>query len=234
MWQKYKDYFLKHLNNSKYTEKDGLPYLRDRLFISIIFTAFPLSLLIYIPSMSFLLKMNAHIAVIVDSISVLVFAIILFYRNLSISIRKLLFFFNFYILALSLLVLLGAKGPGLIIFLVVSILCTLLISKKAGMISVVIIAATLFFLLFGFSFETKELALFQEYNRTRWFFTSLNFSILNLIIVFILAFFVDHLHNLVSSKQKLLYQLHEESKNLIKAKEKSEESDRLKSAFWQI
>ncbi len=231
MWQKYQNYFLKYLNNSKYSEKDGLPYLRDKLFILTIIITFPLSIVVYLPSLVFLLSINAYTSAIMDVISLIIFSIILFYKKMSISTRKLLFLFDFYMLAVGLTLLLGSRGAGFVIFFGISILCTLLINKKAGLISVLVTAITLFFPLLGFLLPIEQLIIFQEYNKAEWFIINFNFVGITLILVFILNFFIDQMDNLVSSKNELLCRLQEESKLLIKAKEKSEESDRLKSAF---
>lgn len=231
MWTKCKSFYLRYINYSEYSKSDGLPYIIDQLFISIIITSFPLSLLIYIPSIVFLLGINMYITVVADLISFLIFVIILLNKKQKIATKKLLFIFNFYILALALLVLLGSKGPGIIIFLSISIVSTLLINKKAGLISVAIIAATHLMLLLGFSIASENLYLFQEYSQISWFFTSLNFTILNLMIVIVLSFFIDHLQNFILSEHQLLTQLKKESESLLEAKHKSEESDRLKSAF---
>jgi signal transduction histidine kinase/CheY-like chemotaxis protein len=238
MWSKYKNYFLKHLLCARHPDKLGLPYLRDKLFVSILIITFPLGILVYIPSIIFLLLTGEYIIVIVDTIAVLAIGFILFYKNHSLLTKKILFSVNLYLLAFVLLLFLGTRGPGIILFLGISILATLYISKKAGLISIAVIAVTYFFLILGFSIKPAELDFFKEFNLTMWEFNTsswlvicLNSIVFNIIIVLAVSFLVDQLQNSILTEQKLLTRLKKESIDLLEVKFKSEESDRLKSAF---
>ena len=238
MWSKYKNYFLKHLLYLRHPKTAGLPYLRDKLFISILLITFPLGLLVYIPSVIFALLTGELFIIIGDTIAILTVSFILFYKNHSLLTKKILFSVNLYLLAFILLLFLGTRGPGIILFISVSILSTLYISKKAGLISVAVIALTYFFLVLGFSMKSSELYFFKEFNTTNWEFNisgwlviSLNLVAFNTILVLAVSFLVDQLQNSILTEHKLQNRLKKESLDLLEAKLKSEESDRLKSAF---
>ena len=238
MWSKYENYFLKHLLHLRHPKTAGLPYLRDKLFISILLITFPLGLLVYIPSVIISIVTGELIIVIGDTIAILLVGFILFYKNHSLLTKKILFSVNIYLLAFVLLLFLGTKGPGIILFISGSILATLYISKKAGLVSVAFIAVAYFFLILGFSIKSVELFFYKEfittiweYNASSWLVISLNLIAFNTILVLAVSFLVDQLQNSVLIEHNLQNQLKKESIDLLDAKLKSEESDRLKSAF---
>ena len=214
MWLKYENYFSNYLHLLRSNKTEGLPYFRDKLFISILLITFPLGLLAYIPSMIFSLLSDEFAIAFGDSVAMLIVSFILFYKNYSLLTKKILFSINLYILALVLLLFLGVKGPGVILFISVTILSTLYISKKAGLISLAFVAATYFFLIFGFQVESFDLVFFKELNTSNWIVISLNLIIFNTILVLAVSFLVDQLQNSILTEHKLQKQLKQESKNL--------------------
>ena len=231
-WNRYVNYYLIHYSfNEMKEEEEGLPYLRDKLFISILILGFPIGFLVYIPSIVVSIITDQFIIGIFDTIAILVFMFIFFFKNQSMKSKKLLFSAIFYILSIILLIYLGIKGPSIIILLCISVLITLFQSKRAGLIAVALNAVIFMLFLAVLPIQSTSLSFFKEYTIEIWIGVSLNLIAFNCLVVLSVASLVDQLNESFLKEKKLQLQLMKEGLDLLTAKQKAEESDLLKSAF---
>lgn len=231
LWKRYKFYWLKRFLNRDKNNKDGLPSLKDKLFISILLVSFPVGLLVYIPSIIVSLDSNAIEIAIVDTLAIFILLIIVFNKRQSLKSKKILFSINLYILSVILLVFMGTNGPGLFYLLCISVLITLYHSNKAGLISVAINAVLFLSLLFSITNESIILPGFEYISLESWITIAINLIACNVVIILSVSFLIDHLQKSYIKEQNLKLRLQLEGIELLNAKIKSEESDRLKSAF---
>ena len=77
-WDSYIRYYQYHFSSLKSNEEDGLPYLRDKLFISILLISFPILVLVAVPSIIVSIKTHQTIIAIFDSLAFLVIIFIFF------------------------------------------------------------------------------------------------------------------------------------------------------------
>lgn len=220
-----------HYSSVVITKEEGLPDLRDKLFISVLLITFPICLLVYIPSIIVSIKTNQFIIGLFDTIAMLVLVLIFFIKYLSIKNKKLLFNATFYILSIVLSIYLGIKGPSFTILICTSVMITLFQSKRAGLISIALNAIIFLFIMAIVPIKSTSLTFFQEYTLVEWIGVGVNLIAFNALLVFSVASLVNHLNESFLKEKNLFALLKSESFNLITAKQKAEESDRLKSAF---
>lgn len=230
-WNRYFHFFLHYYSLQTRVENQGLPQLRDKLFISILIIAAPVALLVYIPSVIIAIKTGLIPVAILDTVALLVVLYLFFEKIHSVTTKKIFFSVNIYILAVALLIYLGTMGPGVIILLCLSILITLYYNKEAGFLSVGFNAFIYFILWLGIKSGSVSQVFFREYTIEGWAGVGLNLVAFNFIIVLSVSFLVDHLQKSLMTEHQLQMKLKKESQDLLEAKEKAEESDRLKSVF---
>ena len=231
IWDRYVHYYLEHFSSVQTEKEDGLPYLRDKLFVSILLVTFPLCCMAYIPSIITSIITDKYVIGAFDTLTMLLFLLIFFVRNFSLNVKKALFSTIFYILCIVLLIYMGMQGPGLIILLWISVLITLFQSKKAGLISAGLNAFLIMLMMALFPITEMPLSFFQEYTLLSGITIGLNLIIFNTLAVLSVSFLLDHLNGSFLKEKKLRTLLKQESSDLMKAKLKAEESDKLKTAF---
>lgn len=231
-------FFNKHLDKyiSKYLEDSSyqigeLPYLRNKLFLSIVYLSTPLLFLVYIPSIIISIITHATSIIFGDTIAMLILFLIFGSRSLSIQFKKYLFVTVFYLLGLLLIYILGYKGPGFIMIFGVSIILTLIISTKASIICLIL--NTIIFFIFSAAVPVSSLSvpIFREIDTTGWIAISINLSVINLWILLSVSSLIKELNLSILKEQDLQKLLKKESADLLLAKEKAESSDRLKSSI---
>ena len=212
-------------------EKSGLPYLRDKLFISIMLISFPVAILIFLPSFIFTLVDGDYLIATTDGICLGLLVFIFFNKTLKLKTKKILFTINIYILATVLLFGLGARSPGIIVLYTISVFATLYNGRLVGLVTVLINAFIYIIAFVGIYLNIDGFSLISEYLPRTWVLVSLNHLSFNFVSVLAVSFLVDHLQKSFLRGLNLQLQLKNERKDLIEAKIKSEESERLKSAF---
>ncbi|MEI7663547.1 MAG: response regulator [Bacteroidota bacterium] len=213
------------------SEEHGLPYLRDKLFISVLLITFPICILAYVPSVVVSFITHQPILVFFDTLAMLVLAFVFFGRNLKIRLKKKVFSAIFYILAIVLFYYLGLKGPSVVMLYCTSVLITLFQSKRAGLIAVSFNAAIFLTLLMVSPVRSGTVFFFQEFPVGAWLAIGVNLIAFNALIVLSVASLVDHLNESLLEEMKLQELLKREGMDLVASKLKAEESDRLKTAF---
>jgi signal transduction histidine kinase len=231
LWNQYYQFYLDHYAPDDFSKEEGLPYLRDKLFISILLLTVPIGFLAYVPGMIVSVTTKQLVIGAFDTIALIVVLLIYFHKNQSINAKKIWFSVNFYMLTTVLIVYLGLKGPGIIILLCISVWITLYHSRKAGLMSVVLNAALFALLLLDIPHGSIFLPLFEQNKIPTSIAIGLNFVAFNALLVFSVASLVDQLNQSLIKERNLQRLLKSESKDLLAAKQKAEESDRLKSAF---
>ena len=231
IWKSYVQRYVRYSRFSEREEKEGLPYFRDKLFISILLLTFVLGLLSYVPSTYVAIDRGESIIVVLNTCTVLVLIFTVFYRGLSFYTKKILFSINFFILSIVMFVVLGFEGNGSILIFALSILITLFNGKKHGLFSILIIAIFYGVLLLGSYFDLFYLPIFAQYEFQLLAIIILNNVLFNLLLVFSVSFLINQLHTALLKENELQIELYEKHNNVLEAKNRVEKSDKLKSAF---
>ncbi|MEL0652465.1 ATP-binding protein [Algibacter sp. TI.3.09] len=231
IWKSYVQRYVRYSRFSEREEKEGLPYFRDKLFISILLLTFVLGLLSYIPSTYVAIARGENIIAVLNTCTILVLIFTVFYRGLSFYAKKILFSINFFILSIVMFVVLGFEGNGSVLIFALSILITLFNGKRHGLFSILIIAIFYGVLLLGSCFNLFYLPIFEQYEFQLLAIITLNNILFNLLLVFSVSFLINQLHTALLKENELQIELYEKHNNVLEAKNRVEKSDKLKSAF---
>lgn len=230
IWEKL---FAEHLDRIYSNQKidNGLPYLRNKLFLSILLISVPICILAYIPSIIISILEKQFFISFLDTFAILFLLFFFQTDRFSITTKKVLYTATFYILAFFLTLILGVKGPGIIIFFSISVFVTLIQSTRAGFISVAINSILYLFFMSIVPTKNFHLKFFQDVSVTGWIGITINMIIFNALLVQSVSYLINQLNITLITETDLTNKLEEEGKELLIAKQKAEESDRLKSAF---
>ena len=230
-WGKYTQYYEDNYLTPDSKNEADLPSLRDKLFISILLLTVPICLLTYIPSIIITVKTHQLMIGIFNTLGLACLLLIFLDKTIRIATKKTVFLSIFYILAVILLIFIGSKGPGIIILICISVLTTLFQSRKAGIIAASLNAVIILFSLMFFPIKGMSLSFLQDSNYDAWIAVSINMIAFNFLLILSVSFTVDQLNEWFLKEKGVQLLLKAESINLLKAKERAEESDRLKTAF---
>jgi len=230
-WNDYVQYYINHYSTPDVSREEGLPYLRNKLFISIFILAFPICVVAYIPSIITCIRTDQLVIGIFDTLAFVVISYIFFSRKPGINTKKIVFSSTFIILSAILFVYMGTKGPSIVILLCMSVLLTLFQSQKAGLLSVVLNALIVSVIMAMLPFKSIHVEFFLEYPLVSWIGIVPNLIAFNALVVLSAATLVDQLNESFLKEKSLQLQLKKESLELLAAKQRAEESDRLKTAF---
>jgi signal transduction histidine kinase len=231
IWERYAKYCVYHYTSSEVNTEDGLPYLRDKLFISILLIFLPMGILMCIPSVIVAISTQQYIIAIFDTLALLVLMFIFFRKNYRIQTKKILFLINLYVLAIFFIVSMGTQGPGAVLLVLISVLTTLLHGKKPGLISVFLNAVIYSLAILSSIFTLIDPIFHDDQTDLVRIIIAVNIVSFNIILVLSVSFLIDQLNQSFQKEKKLQTLLKAESLDLMVAKLKAEESDRLKSAF---
>lgn len=231
LWLPYHQWYIKYSGFSNEKGKDDLTYFRDKLFVSILILTLALSLMSYIPSAGMAAALNKWFVFLIDTLAVLVMVFLVFNKQMHLTTKKTIFSINLFLLSFALIIDLGLNGSGTILLFMLSVLITLYSGKKAGVNSVLVSAVFYIAVLLIDYFEGIDFQFFSQSPIEILFVVFVNNILFGLLTVLSVSFLVDHLHNALLTESQLQEELVEKHKNVIIAKERAEESDRLKSAF---
>mgnify|MGYP000848168876 CR=1 FL=1 len=223
--------FRKRLLTEDKSNAGTLEYLKNSLFISILYYTLILGSIVYIPSIIASVLTEAYTIGFYDTIAIMLIIFLSFNRNLSIKSRKIIYSVNMYILGVILFAFLGFKGPGLIVLYCVSIWILLYYSRKAALISVVLNGIISFFIMAAIPIQEFDFTFFKEFSFIPWLVVNINLIAFNLLIVLSISYLINHLNESLINTTYLQSLLNKERESLIRTKQKAEESDRLKTAF---
>lgn len=211
--------------------EEGLPYLRDRLFFTILKIAGPICFLVYIPSVIIAILTHKYAIAVADTLAVLAVTIVFFSGRLTLPLKKTIMAVALYLVAIVLYVYLGARGPSVVIMLCTSVLITLIFSSRAGVLTIVVNSLLYLAMMALLPLTPRGVILFNEYDLPAWLAVGGNLVAFNAMIVLSVASLVDHLQASFLKEKELQHRLRQEGEELLAAKQKAEQSDHLKSAF---
>lgn len=212
-------------------EKDGMLYIREKLFLVSIQFMTVIGILAYIPSAIMAVIEKRWMLLSVDTGAFALLIVFILADLLPSKIRKVLLLTALNLLGTMLLIALGPLSTGLIWLLAFSVIATIYYDFKLAFISISINLLTLILLGIFIKYQLFNTLLTTDYTIGRWIVVSTNFLMINMLIVFSLAFYIYDLEKSFSREKELQQKLRKKSERLIDAKVKAEESDQLKSAF---
>ncbi|HVN58255.1 MAG TPA: ATP-binding protein [Bacteroidales bacterium] len=215
IWDKYFSFYLRHFAPVDLSAEEGLPRLKDELFINILLIVFPLCAIVVIPSVIVSVISKLYIIAVTDTLAMILLTAITFSRRFRMRHRKIHFSAIFYILSIILLVFIGTSGPSTIILMCISVVLTLIISRKAGLIAVAFNAGIYFLFMVIFSFSGLKLVYNQPYTISGGITVVLNLIIFNTVAVLATARIVERLNESLL-KDKELQILQKISENEIR------------------
>ncbi|WP_179351577.1 sensor histidine kinase [Winogradskyella vidalii] len=231
LWSSYHQWYIKYSRFSKGDEQDELSYFRDKLFVSILILIFPLSVVSYFPSIVTAILLDKWLLLYVDTIAVSVIAFLFFNVKIGLRIKKIVFSINLFLLSFALIFYIGLKSSNGLLLFMLSVLVTLYSGKKAGIWTVVCTAIGYLLTVVITYFELIDIEVFAGERIEILIIIFINNTLIVLMSVFSVSFLIRHLHNALLKEHHLQNELIEKNRNVVAAKEKAEESDRLKTAF---
>lgn len=155
---------------------EGLAFWRDYLFLSTITYVLPLSLIALIPGVAAALINHFYGIAIFDTLAVIALFTIAFARRLSSTIRKVIFIFIAYGLAIVFLNTLGYYGPSLVYLLGIAIFMILIFPKNYAWLSLAINVAFCLGYALAIHFRTIQI---ENQSVLSWVAISANLIFLN-------------------------------------------------------
>lgn len=212
-------------------ERDGLPYWREKILNYLLLTLMIFALLAYIPSVILSITENFWTIAVLDTLVYAVVIYIFFSPRLSVRLRSMPLLFASYILGVFLLVIVGPYGAGYLWMFVVPIIAAILIEQRIAYFSVALNAATLTVLGLLYHHGVIRYRAAFDFSIGSWLAISSNFLFLEIIVTVALGVIIRGLENTLVNEKDISNSLESKSKELIKAKEKAERADSMKSEF---
>lgn len=222
--KKFKTYSLNRFT-SNISEDETLNYWRAKLFSLIMSLLVPLSFLLYLPSLLMCIKESLVFLAIADTLAFIVMQLIFFNKKLSLKTSISLFLSTLFILGLVLIYYMGWSGPGLVYLLGISCFSAIIHSKKAGYITL-FANITVFILLFFLSgFQLLDNSIVNKMTLDALVSISLNFVILNILIVASTISLINILQNKLFAEKEFREKLENLNERHLVARKKAEQSD---------
>jgi signal transduction histidine kinase len=191
----------------------------------------PLAFIVYIPSLIMSIKTGLTMVAVYDTIAFMMVYVMTFTNSIHFRHKKQLILLTLYSLGLILLGYMGWMGPGLIYLVSFSVLASLLINKKAGLITFFGNVLVFIILITGAIFNLFEDTPLYDIEPASAGTIALNYLLLNLVMVLANHSLTKALQKKIERTKRISQQLKREMTLHRQAREKAEESDRLKSAF---
>jgi hypothetical protein len=203
LWERYINYYITNFSKLNQEETEELPFLRNKLFITILIVAFPICILSYIPSIIVSLLTNAKVIAIFDTLSMAMLTFIFVTKNVDIAVKKILFSTVFYVLSIILFIYLGTNGPSVVMIFCLSILITLYNGSKAGYISLVFNSVIYLIFLAIFPVQLNHIQFFKSLDYVSWIGIAVNLIAFNALAVLAVASLVEHLNQSFLQEKQL-------------------------------
>ncbi|MGJ8550947.1 sensor histidine kinase [Winogradskyella wichelsiae] len=231
LWSSYHQWYITYSRFSRESGQDELSYFRDKLFVSILILILPLGLMSYVPSAITAIILDKWYVFCVDTVAISVIAFLFFNNKMSLQTKKKVFSVNLFLLGFALILYIGLKSSSGLILFMLSILVTLFSGRKAGIKTVVFIGVAYLTIIVIFYFKLFDLKVFTGERLEVLIIICVNNTLFILMTVFSVSFLIRHLYDALLKENHLQKELVEKHKNVIMAKEKAEETDKLKTAF---
>lgn len=187
----------------KYTRPDGLDYLRNKLFATIIIYLLPLGLIVLIPSAVIVYALNIpalSIAYIFFGIAITIISLV---SGLKVTHRKYLFLLLIYTVATILIFYMGIYGAGLTYLFGVTVFALLILPTKAGILTVFINVGICVLQAFLIYYGISEYTLRDSYQVASWLSISANSILLSIVAVVFMPMLFSGLQETIESQIKL-------------------------------
>ncbi|WP_052466935.1 sensor histidine kinase [Psychroserpens damuponensis] len=231
LWSSYHKWYIKYSGFSDDEDKDVLSFFRDKLFVSILILTLVLGVFSYFPSTGMALVLGEMPVVYINTAAILVIVFLFLNKRMSLQTKKAIFSINFFVLSFALVITLGLLGNGTLLLFLLNVLMTLYSGRRAGVISVLVTTVFYIIILFIYYFSWIDLQIFNEAPFEVFLIVFINNVLFGLLTVFSVSFLIDQLHSALLKEGELQAELQEKHNNVIIAKEKAEQSDKLKTAF---
>ncbi len=211
--------------------EDGLIYLRERLFVSVVLVTLVLGSAAYVMSVYNTIRIHSSLLFLVSTSGYIIMYLIVFGKK-WISLKNRIYSFVYLSLFLGIIFLFiaGPEGSGFLYIVGFNILSAVFLGMSSVFFSFIVTSVVLFVITFIVHFNIIPNSPIHLYGT----FQFVNVGINSLVIVsisIILAILVDNLGKIFKHKTKLQKLLHDKIDRLSEAKMRAEESDMLKSSF---
>ncbi len=201
-----KKYIKNMTTPTKCENRFSIRYWQERILMNLLLVCVILGFLVYFPSIALSIKESLWIIVVVDTAIYLYILFLFFYPNVAYTVRALSFSAITYLLGLTLMAVLGPFAGGPVWLFAFPVLTAIFLSFKISVLALIINIITIIVtgLLVLKGFLGWGVAVINPVEK--WIVTSLNFMLLNTIVVVsvtaILKGLHDSLNNLKKSEEK--------------------------------
>ncbi|MGE4290253.1 MAG: sensor histidine kinase, partial [Salinivirgaceae bacterium] len=219
------------LKNKEFKPADGIDFWREKILNSLLLVLVVFGFFAYLLGVYLSIE-NHFISIAVADSLAYGFLVWLFLSNRVRLVHRMYFMVTtVLLLAAILLFVLGPYGAGLVYLVGFSILTSILLGLRAALSSLLIQLLFIAFIALGIWHHWFEGMLIMDFKFNGWIVVSINTLVISSITSIPLAVIVDGLKSTHEKQQKLQQSLEEKIEAYQTAKEKAEESDRLKSRF---
>jgi signal transduction histidine kinase len=228
---KVKKFLSEKLTNKEFKSTDGINFWREKILNSLLLVLVVFGFFAYLLGVYLSIVNNFISIAIADSLAYGLL-IWLFLSNKVRLVHRMYFIVSVVlVLAAVLLFVLGPYGAGLVYLVGFSILTSILFGLRAAIISLIVQLLVIVIIALGIWYRWFAGMLIMDFQFNGWLAVSVNTLVISSITSIPLAVIVDGLKLTHDKQQKLQLSLEEKIEEYLAAKEKAEESDRLKSRF---
>ncbi|MFW5886296.1 MAG: ATP-binding protein [Bacteroidota bacterium] len=210
---------------------EGIIYWQQRLFYYFSITFLFLGIVVLLPSVIISLREGLQIISLVDIVIYLFLLFVFLTRRLTYFQKVILIISALYILSLFLILFLEPYGTGLIWLFSLPIICGVLLNFRFVLSALIINLLILSFFTVGLFWNWFEGYNVQEYNIGVFIAVAINLLVLDIFISVSLAVLLNGLNKTLKRERLAKQKISNQKSSLLKAKNKAEESERLKTAF---
>jgi len=217
--------------NIQSSSGDGLKYMRETSFNYVVIITFFIGLTATALSIYKSILINDMVLIIVDLFSIFIVFVLAFGSSiLSYNFRLNSYMTLSLFLGVAFLMIEGPQSAGLIYFVAFNLLAAVFYGQKklymSFAVTIIILAALSLIIHLGL-FPGSPI---HRYTTIQFILIGINVIIISSLSI-VLALMVNNLDRTIIHKEKLRKLLHDNNQNLLYAKKKAEESERLKSSF---
>jgi two-component system sensor histidine kinase EvgS len=194
LWDRYVRFYFDHFTPVIRTDEEGLPFLRDKLFVSVLLFTLPVCAVADIPAIIISIKTNQPFIAIFDAAALAVLFLVSLLKSISLEFRKVFFTLIFYALGVMLIFFLGITGPGPVILFSSSILVSLYQNRRAGQLCVLANTVILSVFLIILPLSGWEMPAFDNYNIAGGIGIGSSLIAFNMLVVISVAYVVERLN----------------------------------------
>ncbi|EOZ95361.1 putative two-component sensor protein [Indibacter alkaliphilus LW1] len=205
LWKAYKNRVLRNIFNVSNPDK-SVTYWKNLLFTNTIIYTLPFATIALVPALIYSIAEQNYLLMGIDLFSLSIIALIGLMKNLSLSVRKFLFVFCIYFISISLLILYGPLGPGLLFLLGICFFCTIIYENKNAFVPSII---NLIICIIVALLIPLEILYWGElnYNSTRWIALSSNLVFLSFLCSAMIPLVFNGIEQSLNQEKKISKEL---------------------------